>query len=127
MAAFPARDQDAFFAHWTTKIFGDASVAKKTIVFEGHVAGHILSWEQSGKQLVGYWIGEKYWGKGITTKALTEFLTLFKKRPLYAHVAKHNSGSIRVLEKCGFTISGHGVIFSEAHGHEVEETIWVCP
>jgi RimJ/RimL family protein N-acetyltransferase len=23
-------------------------------------------------------------------------------RPLYAHVAAHNVGSIRVLEKCGF-------------------------
>ena len=27
-------------------------------------------------------------------------------RPLIAHVAKHNIGSIRVLQKCGFTISG---------------------
>jgi RimJ/RimL family protein N-acetyltransferase len=26
------------------------------------------------------------------------------ERPLYAHVAKHNAGSIRVLEKCGFCV-----------------------
>ena len=26
------------------------------------------------------------------------------ERPLHAHVAKHNAGSIRVLEKCGFRL-----------------------
>jgi RimJ/RimL family protein N-acetyltransferase len=26
-------------------------------------------------------------------------------RPLYAHVAVHNVASIRVLQKCGFTIT----------------------
>ena len=26
------------------------------------------------------------------------------ERPLYAHVARHNAGSIRVLEKCGFRL-----------------------
>ena len=26
------------------------------------------------------------------------------ERPLYAHVAKQNIGSLRVLEKCGFSI-----------------------
>lgn len=28
------------------------------------------------------------------------------RRPLYAAVARHNVGSIRVLQKCGFTILG---------------------
>jgi RimJ/RimL family protein N-acetyltransferase len=27
-----------------------------------------------------------------------------KTRPLYAHVVKHNIGSRRVLEKCGFKV-----------------------
>jgi RimJ/RimL family protein N-acetyltransferase len=30
-------------------------------------------------------------------------------RPLYARVARHNLASRRVLEKCGFTISGEEV------------------
>ena len=105
MAAFPARDWEAFLAHWTTKILGDAAVAKKTILFGGQVAGNVVSFEQAGTPLVGYWIGKEFWGKGIATRALSRFLETVRTRPLFAHVAKRNVGSIRVLEKCGFRIS----------------------
>jgi RimJ/RimL family protein N-acetyltransferase len=30
------------------------------------------------------------------------FVDLLGERPLFAHVAKHNLGSIRVLTRCGF-------------------------
>ena len=124
MAAFPARDRHAFMAHWT-KILGDETVTIKTILFDGHVAGNVVSWEQSGEQEVGYWIGREYWGKGIASKALSEFLGYVKARPLYAHVAKHNIASIRVLEKCGFTISGEDKGFSNAGGEEIEGFILI--
>ena len=105
MAAFPARDRNAFMGHWF-RILCDETIVKKTILFDGHVAGNIVSWKESGQRLVGYWIGKNYWGKGVATKALSEFLHHVKARPLYACIAKHNMASIRVLEKCGFTISG---------------------
>jgi RimJ/RimL family protein N-acetyltransferase len=105
MAAFPARDHDAFMAHWA-KILGDNTVGKKTILFDGQVAGNIVSFEQSGLPLVGYWIGKAFWGKGIATKALSAFLEHVKERPLYAMVAKHNLASRRVLEKGGFAVCG---------------------
>ena len=73
------------------------------------MAGNIVSWQQSGEQEVGYWLGREYWGKGIATRALSTFLDHVKTRPLHAHVAKHNRASIRVLEKCGFTITGEEV------------------
>ena len=120
MAAFPARDRDAFMAHWT-KILGDLTVTKKTILFGGHVAGNVVSFERAGEREVGYWIGREYWGKGIATKALTEFLAHVKERPLYARVAKNNAASLRVLEKCGFRISGEQTDSSDASGEEVEE------
>ncbi|MDO8753419.1 MAG: hypothetical protein Q7J80_05955, partial [Anaerolineales bacterium] len=47
MAAFPSRDRDAFMAHWK-KIMSTENVTLKTILFDGHVAGNIVSWEQSG-------------------------------------------------------------------------------
>jgi len=122
MAAFPSRDKAAFMAHWT-KIMVDYSVILKTILFEGHVAGNIVSWEQSGEREVGYWLGKEYWGKGIATQALAAFLDYVKTRPLYAHVAKHNIGSRRVLEKCGFTIVGEDKGFLDVRGKEVEEFI----
>ena len=105
MAAFPARDREAFMAHWT-KILADKSNILKAILFDGQVAGNIVSWQQSGEREVGYWLGREYWGKGIATQALSAFLGHVKTRPLFAHVAIHNLASIRVLEKCGFTITG---------------------
>ena len=123
MAAFRSRDRTAFMEHWNKKILGNPAVIKKTILFRGNVAGNIESWVQSGKHEVGYWIGKKYWGLGIATIALAEFLFLQNARPLYAHVAKHNKASLRVLEKCGFTITGEDKISSEEFDKEVEEFI----
>ncbi len=101
MAAFPARDRDAFMAHWRT-ILGDATVIAKTVAVDGDVAGNVVSFDQSGKRLVGYWIGREYWGHGVATRALAAFIDLVEARPLFARVADHNIGSLRVLEKCGF-------------------------
>lgn len=125
MAAFTAEDpadREAFTAHWTM-ILGDETITKKTILFDGHVAGHVLSFEQFGKPEVSYWIGKRYWGKGLATRALSRFLGHVKTRPLYARAAKDNIASIRVLERCGFEISGEDRGFSNARGEEVEEFI----
>lgn len=59
---------------------------------------------------IGYWIGEPFWGKGITTKAvalITEYgfneLDLIR---IYAGVFDFNKGSMKVLEKNGFIKEG---------------------
>jgi RimJ/RimL family protein N-acetyltransferase len=104
MAAFPSRNRDAFMAHWS-KILGDKSLIVQTIIFDGRVAGNIGCWVESDERRVGYWIGKNYWGKGIASAALSQFLCRMTARPLVARVAKHNIASIRVLQKCGFTIA----------------------
>jgi RimJ/RimL family protein N-acetyltransferase len=104
MAGFPSRDRESFMAHWN-RILEDGSVVTKTIIFEGGVAGNIVSFVNSGEREVGYWIGRGFWGRGIATRALAGFLRLEARRPLYAGVARHNAASIRVLQKCGFRIS----------------------
>jgi RimJ/RimL family protein N-acetyltransferase len=101
MAAFPARDKDQFAAHWA-KIRADDTKVVRTILADGMVAGNIGSWQQDGQRLLGYWIGREHWGRGVATAALASFVDELSTRPLYAHVAVHNVGSIRVLEKCGF-------------------------
>jgi len=105
MAAFPSRDRDAFMAHWA-KVLADAGVTKKTILFDGRVAGSVVRFVQDGNLEVDYWIGREYWGKGVATEALSQFLIHVKERPLYGVVAKHNIASVRVLEKCGFALIG---------------------
>jgi RimJ/RimL family protein N-acetyltransferase len=126
MAAFTAKDpadREAFTAKWA-KILGDDSV-KKTILVNGQVAGSVSSFVApwSGQLEVTYWLGREYWGRGIATKALTAFLGHLKARPVYARAAKDNIASIRVLAKCGFTISGHDKGFANARGEEIEEVV----
>jgi RimJ/RimL family protein N-acetyltransferase len=117
MAAFVARNRDSFMAHWA-RILIDDSVMAKTVLFDGQVAGNVVSFEQDGQRLVGYWIGKRHWGKGVATRALSEFLEHDTARPLYARVATTNVASIRVLEKCGFAVSRR-----EPHPGGVEELI----
>ena len=104
MAAFPARDRASFDAHWEKNILGNPDAIAQTILVDGGVAGNIGSWTQEGIRLVGYWIGKEDWGRGVATRALFAFLQQVTYRPLHAHVVKHNVGSIRVLEKCGFSL-----------------------
>jgi RimJ/RimL family protein N-acetyltransferase len=42
----------------------------------------------------------------VATGALTALLEVLEMRPLYAHVARQNVASARVLEKCGFRVLG---------------------
>lgn len=76
----------------------------RTVLVDGQVAGNIGSWRQDGVRLVGHWLGREHWGRGVATLALTAFLHVVAERPLYACVARHNAASIRVLEKCGFSL-----------------------
>jgi len=101
MAAFPSRDRDAHFAHWN-KILQDEAKITRTVLVGEVVAGNIGSWVQDGQREIGYWMGKAYWGRGIATSALQQFLQVVKERPLFAWVAQHNIGSMRVLEKAGF-------------------------
>jgi ribosomal-protein-alanine N-acetyltransferase len=82
----------------------------RAIEYQGLLVGGVGITPQDGWRdhlgEVGYWIGEKYWGKGIATAALVQmthygFATL-QFRKLYAPVLAPNVASMRVLEKCGY-------------------------
>jgi RimJ/RimL family protein N-acetyltransferase len=104
MVAFRSRDRAAFDEHWAKVLANDGT--KQTVVVDGHLAGYVASWIAEGTREVGYWLDRAYWGRGIATEALRTFLRLEETRPIYAGVAKHNLGSIRVLQKCGFKFVG---------------------
>ena len=70
----------------------------------GRVAGHVLLWrddEMPGPE-ISYWVGREYWGAGIATAAVRQFVDDLRERPLYGRAARTNVASVRVLEKCGF-------------------------
>jgi RimJ/RimL family protein N-acetyltransferase len=101
MAGVPARDHEAFTAHWE-RILADETVLIRAVVADGGLAGNVLSFLHDGRREVGYWIGREHWGGGIATAAVAAFLEVETRRPLYAGVVQRNLGSLRVLEKCGF-------------------------
>jgi len=125
LAAFPSRDREAFFIHWTTKILGNPAAVSRTILAGGQVAGNIGAWTDaaSNDRFICYWLGREFWGRGIASAAMSQFLRFESTRPLSARVAKHNLGSIRVLEKAGFARVGEDA-FSLPNGARVGEFIY---
>ena len=74
---------------------------------------------------IGYWLGEAYWGKGISTKAV-ELITAYgfdqlNLERIYTGVFDFNKASMRVLEKNGYTQEG---LFRKAvikNGNRIDE------
>ena len=123
MAVFPARDREAFDAHWR-RLLADDSLVKRTIVADGAAAGNIGCWMQDGLRLVGYWVGREFWGRGLATTALAELAAEIPERPLHAWVAASNVGSIRVLEKCGFVEVERRAEHVEHAGRVIDEILY---
>jgi RimJ/RimL family protein N-acetyltransferase len=126
MAAFTSADPDdrgAFDARWA-RLRRDSTTTNRVIEIGGRVVGHIASFDLDGQREVTYWIGRQHWGKGIATRALQEFLMRIEAaRPLHARAAIDNAGSIRVLEKCGFTRVGYGRGFAHGRDEDTEEVV----
>lgn len=125
-AAFAAddpTDRQAFDAHWRKKL-NNPDVTIRTIVWNNQVAGYISNNQDFPFPEVSYWLGKAFWGKGIATQALRDFLanvTIY--RPLYARAAFDNLASLTVLEKCGFVAVGQARVYANTRGEEIYE--WV--
>lgn len=58
-------------------------------------------------------------------KALSSFVVELEERPIFARAAQDNFASIRVLEKCGFVVSGYDRGYANARSKEIEEVIMI--
>ncbi|MFG2363815.1 GNAT family N-acetyltransferase [Streptomyces mirabilis] len=112
-------DRGHFDQHWA-KVRSDASVLVRTVLADGVVAGHAAVFGPPSEREVTYVVGRAHWGQGIATAALAELIKLEPARPLYADAAADNSGSIRVLEKCGLVVTGSSRCFARARGEEID-------
>lgn len=112
-----------FFPHPYTKASGRSFISMVrnddpethlAIVVDGEAAGAIgLRLNEDIERIsaeVGYWLGEKYWGRGITTRALIAFtahaMRTHNLTRLYALPFEWNKASFRVLEKSGYQLEG---------------------
>jgi ribosomal-protein-alanine N-acetyltransferase len=127
LAAFTSKDPTDKVAYLQkqTKFLNDRSINMMTIMIgENIIVGSIAKFEMEGEAELTYWIDKTFWGKGIATKALKNFLTLEITRPIFARAAFDNFGSQKVLEKCGFVRVGQDRGFANARQTEVEEYIY---
>jgi RimJ/RimL family protein N-acetyltransferase len=125
MAAFTAKDPDdrtAFDAHMA-KIRTSPEVTMRAITADGRLVGSIGSFVVEGDTEVTYWIDRSFWGQGIAGRALGLFLESVPVRPLFARAASDNVGSLKVLQKAGFAITGRETSFANGRNTEIEETI----
>jgi RimJ/RimL family protein N-acetyltransferase len=71
----------------------------------GTVGINNIDWEKKDASL-GYWIGKRYWGKGLAQEALQLAMTFAKEelklKNIFANVIDQNTRSMGVLKKNGF-------------------------
>jgi len=125
LAAFTPKDPTDKPAYLTkySKLLDEPTVNMRTILFDNKIVGSISKFEIDGDAEITYWIDKHFWGKGVTTTALKNFLTIENMRPIFGRVAFDNYGSQRVLES-GFVKIGKDKGFANARGREIEEFIY---
>ena len=127
MAAFlpsDTNDRAAFLDRWFT-ILSNPRITARTIQLEDVAVGHVVSYPEGDQLHVGYWIGKRYWGRGLATQGLALLLEALGPRELHACTASENLASARVLQKNGFTQSGTRIAYAAALDREITELLWV--
>jgi [ribosomal protein S5]-alanine N-acetyltransferase len=102
------------------------------IEVDGEAAGGIGIHPQEGimrkNAELGYWLAEKYWGKGIVSGAIPKMIDLafatYDITRLYARPFGNNKASHRVLEKCGFTLEARIEKNIFKYGEYLDELIY---
>ena len=126
LAAFTSKDpsdKPAYIEKYSTHLF-DPTINMRTIKINDVIAGSLAKFVMENDAEITYWIDRKFWGQGIATTALQNFLKIEKTRPIYGRVAFDNYGSQKVLEKCGFVKVGKEKGFANARKEEIEEFIY---
>ena len=126
LAAFTSKDPNDKTAYIEkySKFLTDATKNTRTIKANGEIVGSIAAFVIENDAEITYWIDRKFWGNGIATAAVKDFLRIEPRRPLYGRVAFDNYGSQRVLEKCGFVKIGNEKGFANARRAEIEVNVY---
>jgi RimJ/RimL family protein N-acetyltransferase len=126
MAAFMSGDRNdkAGYIKKYTALLQDPSVTQRTIWFGKEIAGSIAKFVMEGDAEITYWIDRRFWGQGIATGALRAFLEIVKTRPICGRTAFDNTGSQKVLERCGFVRIGQDTGYAAERKKEITEYIY---
>jgi [ribosomal protein S5]-alanine N-acetyltransferase len=122
-------DADRFLA----MVSGDHPHYFMAIEMEGEAVGgigiHHLEDIYRGTAEIGYWLSEKYWGRGIVSDAISALLPVVFANPdilrIQAGVFSDNPGSMRVLEKNGFILEAIHKKAITKQGRVLDEHLYV--
>jgi RimJ/RimL family protein N-acetyltransferase len=99
---------------WIRENAGVEPVTRFAIIVDGEACGGIGI--EIGSDIhrrsaeIGYWLGERFWGRGIVTEALKAVtgyaFDAFDLAHVFAGTFERNAGSRRVLEKAGYVLEG---------------------
>lgn len=111
---FPSPYHEAAGRGWLELLQTATPVTAWAIEVEGEAAGSIgLQLQEDVERVsaeLGYWLGEPFWGRGVTTDAVravtADAFDRFSLTRVFAMPFADNPGSIRVLEKAGFALEG---------------------
>ncbi|MAW88886.1 MAG: GNAT family N-acetyltransferase [Phyllobacteriaceae bacterium] len=114
----------------------DGCIYAVTLAANGRFIGCAgLEPAEGGALEIGYWFGQPYWGKGYATETAHALVdAAFRGTAvdrLEAACRVTNSASRRVLHKCGFQFTGHGMKSSLAAGrinverYRLDRATWI--
>ena len=91
LAAFTPKNQNDKTAYLEkyTRHLADPTINMRTIRVNEVTAGSIAKFIMENKAEITYWIDRKFWGQGIASTALNEFLKI--EQTIYGRVAFDNS------------------------------------
>ncbi|MGE5109129.1 MAG: GNAT family N-acetyltransferase, partial [Sphingobacteriales bacterium] len=129
---FPYTDKDA--DEWLKLNVGIMPALNFVIEVDGKFAGSIGM--VPGEDVhrcnteIGYWLGEPYWNKGVTTEAIKQMVELiWKDYPevirIFANVYEHNIASMKALQNNNFMLEAihkKGIIKNNIL---MDEYLWV--
>lgn len=111
---YPYRKEDAdiFVKEMITAVSGQ--IYPFAITVDGELAGSIAVYRRDNIHFrtgeLGYYLGERFWGKGVGTEAVKQICGyIFKYTDIiriFAEFFAENKASCRVLEKAGFQMEG---------------------
>jgi RimJ/RimL family protein N-acetyltransferase len=80
---------------------------------------------------IGYHIAKAFTGRGYATEAVRAFLPVMAAEhgltEIYGTCIAENAASVRVLEKCGFTVLFRGEGAYQGQTREIVKTVWKTP
>ncbi len=106
-------------------MLADPAILVRTVLVDDSVAGHVATWVAAdGEPELTYWLGRDFWGRGVGTLALQQFLRVEQRRPLRGRCAADNHASVRILLTAGFQQVGSEPDYAPARREIVDELIF---